>query len=147
MSTSGATQQQKINLLFKKYNNVVDVIDYLPYTDPVNRYPYQSYTIGDNVFSDSIPADLQAVQYQDSFLINYYGINALHREAVEQSSPLVLPQQPSTTVDPSSYNGSTADLYGSSSVEVLFSSGTGTSTRHYKSSNERQKNMVFSRQG
>ena len=69
MSSNGARQEQKINLLFKKYNNVVDVIDYLPYTDPVNRYPYQSYTIGDNVFSDSIPADLQAVTYIDGSIL------------------------------------------------------------------------------
>ena len=98
MSTSGATQQQKINLLFKKYNNVVDVIDYLPYTDPVNRYPYQSYTIGDNVFSDSIPVDLQGVTYTDSFGIQYYGISALHREAVIASA--LSPQQQSSTGDP-----------------------------------------------
>ena len=102
MSTSGATQQQKINLLFKKYNNVVDVIDYLPYTDPVNRYPYQSYTIGDNVFSDSIPADVQGVTYTDGFGIQYYGISALHREAAATGESL---QQPSSTADPNPFNG------------------------------------------
>ena len=64
----GASQDKKTNMLFKKANNVVDVVDYTPFTDDKNRYADKKYFMGKDVLSESdlIPDNLENISYTES---------------------------------------------------------------------------------
>jgi hypothetical protein len=79
-----ATDQEKINSLFKEANNVVNVVHQEPFTNPTNRYPFTDYVINDTIFSTSFPADLSNVSYTSGG-ITYYGCPAKHQEFTDNS--------------------------------------------------------------
>jgi len=79
-----ATDQEKINSLFKEANNVVNVVHQEPFTNPTNRYPFTDYVINDTIFSTSFPADLSNVTYTSGG-ITYYGCPAKHQEFTDNS--------------------------------------------------------------
>ena len=83
---SGASQSQKANLLFKARNNVVDVVEYTPFTDAANKYALQSFIFGDRIFRESIPLNLEQITYANSGTTSY-GVKALHQACLKNNLP------------------------------------------------------------
>ena len=81
---SGASQSQKANLLFKARNNVVDVVEYTPFTDAANKYALQSFIFGDRIFRESIPLNLEQIRYTISGTTSY-GVKALHQACLKNN--------------------------------------------------------------
>ena len=84
---SGASQSQKTNLLFKARNNVVDVVEYTPFTDAANKYALQSFIFGDRIFREPIPLNLELITYAFQGVTSY-GVKALHQAGVKNSNSL-----------------------------------------------------------
>ena len=85
---SGASTEEKVNIFFKGFNNVVNVVERTPFSNPINRYPKQQQFFVGDIFDGTIPDNLNGVQYTigtQPNTITLTGTTALHREATDNN--------------------------------------------------------------
>lgn len=83
------TNDQKTELLFKQFNNVVNAGPSNSFsTDTVNKYPFRNYVTNEEIFSNNIPADLSNVTFTSSSSgATFIGLEALDISNEEAGSP------------------------------------------------------------
>ncbi|MDA7464124.1 polymer-forming cytoskeletal protein [Candidatus Poseidonia alphae] len=65
---SGASDPQKVELLFKEFNNTVNVAQNQTFSSDTNKqYPFRNYVLNNDIFSLDIPASIA------DFSVNIYG--------------------------------------------------------------------------
>ena len=73
-----ASNDQKTELLFKQFNNVVNARHEASFsTLTQNKFPFRNYVLNESIFSNSIPKNLSDISYNLSSVTTVYGANAL----------------------------------------------------------------------
>ena len=73
-----ASNNQKTELLFKEFNNVVNARQEVSFsTTSQNKFPFRNYVLNESIFSNTIPKNLSDISYNLDSTTTVYGANAL----------------------------------------------------------------------
>ena len=83
-----ASNDQKTELLFKQFNNVVNARQEASFsTLSQNKFPFRNYVLNESIFSNTIPKNLSDISYNSAGFI-LYGTNALDLSFSNSAQPL-----------------------------------------------------------
>ncbi len=83
-----ASNDQKTELLFKQFNNVVNARQEVSFsTLSQNKFPFRNYVLNESIFSNTIPKNLSDISYNSAGFI-LYGTNALDLSFSNSGQPL-----------------------------------------------------------